>query len=506
MEFTIQTQAGEITGLQKEDHQAFLGIRYAQPPIGALRFQPPQRIDEWPGTYDATQYAPMAPQARPDMPPILLEESEDCLNLNIFTPDADGPKKPVMVFIHGGGFLIDSCSRPRTYGGTLAARGDVVVVTIEYRMGAFGFLAMDGVSPNLGLQDQVCALEWVQRNIAGWGGDPNNVTIFGQSAGATSVAYLLVMPSAKGLFHKAILQSGAFPLETLADNRRFAESSTHRLLKALNIASGELEKLRAFSMEEIIKAQKKAVGRLLFSDRAFYPIIDGKIIPENVLQELQENTSQGIPVLMGDMAEELPAFGGIIKSRLLTLFLKGMLVNPVKKLGLTKTQVNTLLELYRKELPAEDRVEHREYNHLLSDATFRVPIIRMAESILAGKGQVHTYCFAYRAPRSRSALHVLDLYFVFGTLGTEDAADIMKVSGTDAEEALSRAMIAAWTNFAKNGDPNTELLPSWPAYTLQNRTTMNFDLHSAVVDSPADPIRAYWKECLHQKYDHETTA
>ncbi len=230
-EIILDTPMGEIKGLQQAGHQDFLGIRYAQAPVGELRFQPPQRKDSWEGIYDATHWKPIAPQAYPDTPPIQLEEFEDCLYLNIYTPASDGKTRPVMAFIHGGGFLIDSGSRPRTYGGPLAEYGDVVVVTIEYRLGAFGFLFGGEVSPNLGLQDQVCALEWIKHHIEFFGGDPANVTIFGESAGATSVAYLLVMPSAKGLFHKAILESGAFPFESQDDNIRYAETGTKKFLK-----------------------------------------------------------------------------------------------------------------------------------------------------------------------------------------------------------------------------------------------------------------------------------
>ncbi len=279
-EIIVHTRLGEIKGLQKAGHQDFLGIRYAHAPIGELRFQPPKLIDRWAGVYEATQFGAMAPQAYPDTPPIQLEESEDCLFLNIHTPAADRKARPVMVFIHGGGFLIDSGSRPRTYGGPLAESGDVVVVTIEYRMGAFGFLYADEISPNLGLQDQVCALEWIQKTIGDFGGDPANITIFGESAGATSVAYLLVMPLAKGLFHKAILESGAFPFELQEDNRRFAKTGTRKFLHELQISAGDLAALQQAPYEAILRAEKKAGGRLLFSDRAFYPVIDGRIIPE----------------------------------------------------------------------------------------------------------------------------------------------------------------------------------------------------------------------------------
>jgi para-nitrobenzyl esterase len=346
-EFILSTPMGEIRGLQQANHQDFLGIRYAQAPVEELRFQPPRRIDRWEDTLDATHFGPMAPQAYPDTPPILLEESEDCLSLNIYTPSADGNLRPVMVFIHGGGFVIDSGSRPRTYGGPLAESGDVVVVTIEYRMGAFGFLYTPGISPNLGLQDQVCALDWVQRHIAAFGGDPGNVTIFGESAGATSVAYLLVMPSARGLFHKAILESGALPFESLGDNRRFAETGTRKMFKELKVSAGDLVALQKIPLAGILRAEKKVAGRMLFSDRAFYPVIDGTLIPEDVYGALRAGCAKEIPIIIGHNAEELPIFGLMLKPGLMQTIVKHSFLSKLKKLGASGRQINSLLALYR---------------------------------------------------------------------------------------------------------------------------------------------------------------
>ena len=171
----VTTPLGKLRGLQKSKHMEFLGIRYAKPPVGELRFENPIPIEGWDSIYDATEYGPMAPQVWEDDPVIQLEESEDCLFLNVYTPNTDNEKRPVLFFIHGGAFGRGSGSRPRLYGGNLAERGDVVVVTIQYRLGPLGFLYMDGVPPNLGLKDQICALRWVKENITSFGGDPDNI-------------------------------------------------------------------------------------------------------------------------------------------------------------------------------------------------------------------------------------------------------------------------------------------------------------------------------------------
>jgi para-nitrobenzyl esterase len=493
-EVVISTRMGKVKGLQQPGHLDFLGICYAQAPVGELRFQPPRRIDRWNNVYDATRFHPIAPQAYPDTPPIQVEESEDCLSLNIYTPAADSRSRPVMVFIHGGGFLIDSGSRPRTYGGPLAEAGDVVVVTIEYRMGAFGFLYTEGISPNLGLQDQVCALEWVQRNISDFGGDPGNVTIFGESAGATSVAYLLVMPSAKELFHKAILESGAFPFESLGDNQRFAGTGTRKFLKELKLPVGDLIALQKVPYAEILRAQKKVAGRLLFSDRAFYPAIDGTIIPEDVYGALSSGHAANIPVIIGNNADELPLFGVFIKPGLTQMLVKNAILRQLKKFGATSKQIKTLLELYRSTLSPEARAAGKEYNPLFSDENFRLPATLLAEVRQSAGLKTYFYCFAHPAPKIQAAVHVMEVYFVFGTLGTTDIAEMMAVPCTDEEIRLSKAIMSAWTTFARTGDPNCPGLPEWPPYDLQRCATMFLDLQSRVVDLPFEAVRPAWKE------------
>ncbi len=494
VEIIIETALGRIKGLQKAAHQDFLGIRYARAPLGQLRFQPPVRIDAWEGVYDACHYGPMAPQAYPDTPPIRLEESEDCLLLNIHTPAADGQARPVMVYIHGGGFLIDSGSRPRTYGGPLCECGDVVVVTIEYRMGAFGFLFADGIPPNLGLQDQVCALEWVRRHIADFGGDPANVTIFGESAGATSVAYLLVMPSAQGLFHKAILESGAFPLESLQQNLRFARNGTRRFFNQLKLEPGDLPGLQKVAYADIIKAEKRTAGQLLFTDRAFYPALDGNVIPQDIYGTLRNGISRDIPIIIGVNGEELPIFGAFVKGGLKSAVVKAAMLRQLRQTGATGSQVKALVQLYRRSLSADGRGPDKGYNQLFSDETFRVPATLFAEAHIAGGGKVYFYCFSHPAPCIGVACHVLEVYFVFGTLQSEDIADMMKVPGTADELQLSQDMMKAWTAFARSGNPSHAGIPAWQPYDMETRPTMYLDVRSELVQRPAEAVRDAWME------------
>jgi para-nitrobenzyl esterase len=370
----------------------------------------------------------------------------------------------------------------------------VVLVTIEYRMGAFGFLYADGISPNLGLQDQVCALEWVRAYIPDFGGDPANVTIFGESAGATSVAYLLTMPSARGLFHKAILESGAFPFESQSDNRRFAEKGTRKFFRKLGVPSGDLQALKQAAGTDILEAEKKAAGRLLLNDRAFYPVIDGKVIPEEPYAALRGGWARDIPVILGVNSEELPIFGAILKPGISQLFMKWVILNQLWKLGISGKQIRNLLKLYRRSLPPQQRTPNREYNHLFSDANFRIPATLLAQALLSGGSRLYFYNFCAPAARVGTAMHVMELYFVFGSLGTADIAEVMRVPGTEAECGLSQAMMAAWAGFARSGDPNHPGMVHWPAYDPARRATLFFNLQPQVCDAPFESIRSAWME------------
>ena len=238
----VITDKGKVRGTQESDHQYFLGIPYAKPPVGELRFNKPQPMENWDDNKDATKFKSISPQGWPDNPPINQTEDEDCLYLNIWTPNADKNTRPVMVWIHGGGFMTGAGSKPRFNGARLAVQGDVVVITFNYRLGILGFLNLPGIPPNIGLQDQIVAIEWVKENIQQFGGDPQNITIFGESAGGASVAILLTTPGTMGLFHKAIIESGAANLQEFG-----AESSregVEKLLAKLKIKLENISKLR----------------------------------------------------------------------------------------------------------------------------------------------------------------------------------------------------------------------------------------------------------------------
>ncbi len=325
---TVNTRAGRVEGVRQGDLLVFKGVPYAAPPVGELRWLPPQPLQAWEGVRPAREVGAASYQN-----PVILDalsafdvkepQSEDCLVLNIWTPGAtsgaDGDRRPVLVWIHGGGFVIGSGAQAIYDGSVLASRGDVVVVTINYRLGALGFLNLKQITGgripatgNEGLLDQVAALEWVRDNIANFGGDPDNVTIFGESAGGMSVGSLLSLPSARGLFHKAIAQSGACQTaHTLERAVRVAE----RTLAALDVDPGDIDALRAVSPQQLLGVQEK-LSTIAASDpeiggMPYQPVVDGDVQPDLPIERVRAGSAAGVAVLVGSILEEWKLFGSL---------------------------------------------------------------------------------------------------------------------------------------------------------------------------------------------------
>ncbi len=310
----VHTRAGALRGAREDGVAVFRGVPYAAPPVGGLRFQPPQPVPAWSGERDATRDGPIAPQGRSRLAHIMGDferpQSEDCLTLNIWTPAPDAKKRPVMVWIHGGAFASGAGSLAWYSGEKFAADGDIVAVSINYRLGALGFLCLPGVSDgNLGLLDQVAALRFVRDNIAAFGGDPDNVTVVGQSAGAASIAILMTMREAQGLFRRAILQSTPFGRmsRTLEDAHRIGR----RLLDVLGLKPEEAGTLKTLPAAKFVAAQGE-VARLekKFADAQapFWPVIDGKVFPGDVGPALAAGAGAGIETMIGTTREEMAAF------------------------------------------------------------------------------------------------------------------------------------------------------------------------------------------------------
>lgn len=489
-----ETAYGRVEGYEDDAVKVFKGIRYAAPPRRWRRSGPPE---PWGGVSEATRVGSIAPQILAERRLFSVEtppQSEDCLFLNVWTPAADGGRRPVMVWIHGGAFTGGNGGSEVYDGKSLASRGDVVVVTINYRLGVLGFLRLNEVtsgaipsSGNEGMLDQVLALEWVQQNIERFGGDPGNVTIFGESAGGMSVGCHLAMPDSGSLFHKAIAQSGACHN---AQPAMRANTVAERLLHALEIDPGDVDALMNVSTEALLAGHAKFIaesaGDGAIGGLPFQPVVDGTVIPEHPIQCLRGGSAQGKPVMSGATAEEWKLFLSMnpadsildeesLYTRLGRAISRGRLdhVIDVYTQGLTDREMNaTPTELF---------------SAINTDRVFRIPGIRLCETQLQHSGLVFSYGFDWRSPLAgMGACHALELPFVFGTFDREGVSSFAG-SGPDAAR-LSEDMQEAWLAFAREGTPGG----AWPSYA-KNRATKIFGRKTRVEEDPRSRERRVWE-------------
>jgi para-nitrobenzyl esterase len=500
----VDTNAGKVEGLVENGLHVLRGIPYAAPPVGALRLRGPVAVEPWTGVRPAREFGRWAPQAPPattlsgQMPGA---QAEDCLSLNVWTPGTDGAR-PVMVWIHGGGFLNGSGASGLYDGSRLAARGDVVVVTINYRLGILGFLAHrdlsdprpadegGGAAGNWGLLDQVAALRWVRDNIVAFGGDPTNVTVFGESAGGMSVADLLAMPAARGLFRRAIVQSGP-PNATTIER---AEEVTAKLVAELG--AGSPAALRDVPTQKLLDAQAALVAERRAAGLPLVPVVDGTSLPTAPLRALTDGVAAGIDVMIGTNRDEAKMFmvadpanrdpdEGVLRRRIEAIFS----ANDVE------LSPDELIEGYRSARTARgEPADPRElWSAIETDRMFRIGSVRAAEA-QAAHGRAFMYLFTWESPAMRGALgscHALEIPFVFATLAAP-GIDAFAGSGPDAQR-LSEQMMDAWLAFARTGDPNHDgAAEHWPSYDAERRATMVFGAATRVEDAPYDAERVLW--------------
>lgn len=465
---TVDSAAGRLAGLRSHGILAFKGIPYAKPPVGPLRWRMPEPCPPWIGVRDATRFGPACPQGVSQIEAFTGgmpgAQSEDCLYLNIWTPGCDGAKRPVMVWIHGGAFIIGAGSQG-TYDGSYLAGRDVVVVTLNYRLGAFGFLdlrdATNGEASATGaegLGDQVLALHWIARNIEAFGGDPGNVTLFGESAGGMSVCALMASPLAAGLFHKAIPQSGA---AHIGHERERAARVARAFLDTLGMHGNDCARLSAVPADAILKAQIA----LMFAARSgrdprklgalpFQPTLDGTLLPQRPIEAIRAGSAKAIPLLTGTTREEWKLFTGL-DARLRLMSANG-LSDRVSRIA--REFAPAFLETYSEGSPFE------RFNAFMTDKNFTVPMFRLAQAQSAC-APVSVYRFDWRSPLLGGVMgscHALELGFVFGT-HRQRFANAFFGSGP-AAESLANAMMDSWTAFARNGNPVTGASGNWPAF------------------------------------------
>jgi para-nitrobenzyl esterase len=495
----VQTTAGRIRGTVQGGIHSFKGVPYGASTAGANRFMPPLPPLPWTGVRECTRYGHQAPQNM-SFTEVLAPQAdpaegfdEDCLVLNVWTPGVrDNRRRPVMFWIHGGGFAQESGSWPWIDGAALARRGDVVVITVNHRLNIFGYLHLGDIggeryaaSGNAGMLDLVAALQWVRDNIAQFGGDPGNVMIFGESGGGAKTCALLGMPAARGLFHRAAIQSGAWlrgtPREEAADTAR-------RTLAALGVAATDVDALQRLPAEQLLQLVGRIGGppprdgniRLGFS-----PVVDGTILPAHPFDPATPLAAE-IPLLVGTTQYEATLFA-LQDEAAFSLDDAGM-QSRVRGM-FSEPEASRLIDTYRRAHPQASPSDL--YLLIYSDRLARRSAVRLAERKFAqGRAPVYMYLFTWHSPalggRLRSP-HTVEIPFVFNNT---DIPTVMTRAAT--ARALAARVSGAWVAFARSGDPGTPQLPAWHPYDTRRRATMVFDNESRLVDDPGGAERQAW--------------
>ncbi|MBB4981326.1 carboxylesterase/lipase family protein [Streptomyces nymphaeiformis] len=478
MSTTVTTDRGPVRGERRADGTLrFLGIPYAQPPVGDLRFAAPVPPEAWSEPLDATAYGPTA-QKRPFADVTTIPEPSipgtGVLNLNVFTPAADPEAGlPVLVWIHGGGYVAGSAASP-WYDGAAFNRDGVVVVSVGYRLGIEGFLHLEGAPDNRGVRDWIAALEWVRDNIAAFGGDPAKVTVAGQSAGGGAVQTLLAVPSAQGLFRGALSVSGAV---LRPDGPEVARAAA-RLFTSRTGVPATAAALRDLTDDELLDLQdlmsapgpdREGLPPML----ALAPFADGELIPVPVLDALTTGEAGAdVPLMLGFTADEFTMIPGPgPDAPPLPVLLGG--------LGLDAAGADAFTEEYA------EAGEERYFGQALTDTVFRAPNLAVADARAARERPTWFYEFRWRSPGLGLAFHCLDLPFAFDLL---DAEGVAAVAGDEPPRALADTLHRAWVGFVTDQDPGAD----WPRYTAAERATMIWDAESRVASDPVHRVRDIW--------------
>ena len=493
----VETAAGRLEGAVEDGLCVFRGVPFAAPPVGALRFRAPQPLEPWLGVRAAKEFGPICLQMPSPVldilppPETLQPQSEDCLYLNIWTPGLDDAKRPVMVWIHGGGFTFGAGSEPLYDGANLARRGGVVVVTINYRLGAFGFLNDPALAEiNLGIRDQIAALRWVRENIAQFGGDPDNTTIFGESSGGHSVTTLLAAAPAAGLFQKAIAQS---PDPHSERHVPAAAAFVARIYRALGVDQSDLEALRVIPAADLHAAQSaveaermESLGIDLLGELIWTPIPDGEVLLELPIDMVAAGKAAGAALMIGTTDEEFKLFSSFLPAGDVDE------ASAVRRLDAAHGDGRRVYDVYRAARTARSEAAGPQdiLDAALADGWVALPAQRLAEAHADAGGRTFSYVFDWKSPLLDGALgacHAIDLPFTFGTQAL--AAEF--VGSGPAVDALADCVMDCWIAFARTGDPSTAQV-NWPAYDSAARAQLVFGEHVRVEHNWRGQERAVW--------------
>lgn len=498
----VETAHGRVRGVVERPGGgrsvlAFRGMPFAAPASGRQRFLPPEPPERWTGVRDATRPGPAPPQLPDGLVPGMAvgPTSEDCLTLDVRTPGLGG-RLPVLVWIPGGAFVSGAPSQATYDTARLAGGEDVVVVSIAYRLGALGWLAPPPSSrgspgaTNCGLRDQLAALAWVREHAAAFGGDPENVTVFGESAGGGSVVHLLASPPAQGLFRRAIVQSGA---TNFTLSRDAADRVARELAGVVGLAPNDVDGLRALPVEALLDAQVKVQGSLArdVGPMPFHPMVDGDVVPDVPLASVTAGVGGGVDLVIGTTTDEMrlyldPGSRALDRERL-----EHVVMGYIRRAGLSDAAARAaaMVEVYSRTRTGPADV----LSAIQTDAELRLPALRLADARAAQAAATFVYLFTWPAAARDGLLgahHAVDLPFTFGTFEVDGWGEWVGADG-DAER-LSRDVRAAWGAFARRGDPSHPGIGGWPRYDTATRPTMVLGRRCRVEHDPMGPERRAW--------------
>lgn len=499
----VDTSNGPVRGVDDGIVKVWRGVRYAAPPVGELRWRAPRAPQRWTEPAAATRVGPVCPQPTDPRIPIDLgaPQGDDCLTLNVWAPSGTEPGdgKPVMVWVHGGAYILGSSAQSLYRGRELAAGGDVVIVTVNYRLGALGFLDLSSFSTsrttfetNLGLRDVLFALQWVRDNIAGFGGDPQQVTLFGESAGAGIVTTLLASPAAAGLFSAAIAQSS--PVTSIYDADR-GRAVAQRFLDAATVDTDSVDRLPDAPIAEILAASKRVFDEVPVTTPGtlgFAPIVDGDVVPDYPVEVARAGRTHPVPLIIGTNKHEAALFR----------FMKSPLM-PITPEAIKAMFAQIELEQPDAALPSQDRLGTTYRGRgktpglgVARDIGFRMPSIWFAQRH-AAVAPVYVYRFDWATPMLRllrlGAAHATELPYVWGNLVAGPKDPTFKLGGLKAGTAVSERMRRRWVNFARSGEPaGSADEPQWRQYRPDDRATLVIDKTDAVLDDPDRALRDAW--------------